>query len=169
MSLIKLNAALNHGGHIMAKNNTRRQVNIEHSGERVELAPAERDGSIQVITKPMAMLKGVRKMVSTGELEVDIMENMTKLMEDFSQDGQAIKEFASNNNVPKVEVSTDEGSLYERTCLVTGRKVFQTKEQVRNGEPPLDNSVSHMSDQFIAQKVSEDEKGFPTYQFFRKV
>lgn len=144
---------------LYVKNNTRSIVSIEDEGGRVELGPQGSDSSIHPITYSKLDLPGVQKMITRKQIEVGPYEAFKKEWEESEESEDQTPAHLTDFQVT-VEADRGKKDLAERKCLVTGKPVFQTLEEVQNDKPPLHESVAELEREFVVRHVPKAEGGY---------
>lgn len=161
-SLEEIRALRREGEALYAKNNRRATVAIEDSEGRLELGPKGSDNYILPISSSKLDLAGVQKMITKGVINVGPFSEFQKEWDEGSEKS------SDETKVPladfQVTVEADKGrkDLIEKECLVTGKKVFQSLEDVNNDKPPLHESVADMEREFVVQHIPKADGGHET-------
>lgn len=153
----KLQELRTSGVQIFIKNNTKSIVTANDDSGRLELGPVGSSTGILPLPESKLALPGLQRMISKGVVSVGKFEDFREDWNDAEskdRDSSPLDEF-------QVTVEADKGKkdLVEKECLVTGKTVFQTLEEVKNDKPPLHESVAHMEREFVVRHVEKPEGG----------
>lgn len=147
---------------LYAKNTTKTVITANDHTGRYELAPAGTEGSIQPLPKTKLDLSGVQNMIRKGLLVVGTAEEM----EGSFQEVENKSEEKTNTDHLDLDVVVEEDKskkdLVAKECLITGEKVFQTMEEVRNDVPPLHESVKDKAHEFVVQHTPTENGEYET-------
>ena len=155
MSMDRVRQLAQEGTALYIKNNTRSIVTINDDTSRMELGPKGSENSVLPLPNSKLNLSGLQRMIRKGSVEVGPFE-------DFEDDWNKSEEVAdqpANLTDFQVTVEADKAGkdLVEKTCLITGKSVFQTMEDVKNERPPLHESVAELENQFVVRHVQNPE------------
>ena len=154
----KLQKLRNSGESIYAKNNTRSIVTINDDHGRLELGPSGSPDSIQSLPEGKLGLPGLQRMISKGSVEVghfDDFKEAWRESEEATDTPAPLDDFQVT-----VEADKSKKDLTEKECLITGKTVFQTMEEVRSEVPPLHESVKDKASEFVVRHVEKPEGGY---------
>lgn len=158
MSFERIKQLRTEGEPLYIKNNTKSIVTANDKDGRLELGPMGSDTSILPLPEEKLGLPGLQRMITKGLVEVGSFEDFQEAWDDTSS--------SDNTQTPlqdfQVTVESDRGrkDLVEKECLVTGKTVFQTMEEVKNDKPPLHESVAHLESQFVVQHTPKPDGGY---------
>lgn len=160
MSLENARELRKQGATLYVKNNTRALVTVNDDQSRLEVGPEGSPNSVVPLPAEKLDAPGLQKLVRTGKLEVGEFEKFQETWND-TQKGETESTPLSDFQV-EVEEDASKKQLVEKKCLVTGEKVFQTQEEVRNDKPPLHDSVKHLEGEFVVRHVQQPDGGYET-------
>lgn len=161
MSLELLYAAIRSGEDISARNNSNMRISINdetQKGGTVFLEAAGLSGSIQPISISQARMPGVSRLVKRGALTVDKTEKFYEEMMEVER--IAIEGETEHSTLVEDETNAlkaNKNQVDASKCLITGKDVFRTHEEVKGGIPPLHPDVKHLAHQFIAHQETRED------------
>jgi len=176
----------NYDGPIWLANRTNKKITCRQKfgNDQVdfELEPEGDEQSIVLIPKLALDVRGIQKLLMTGELEVSIDPSMEQkvelLMNQHAQTPEdrlrQIAEFSGEGTTLTMD-NPNSKSMVEKACLECGAydpktgalmrgRVFQTVQEVKDGIPPLCSVHKHLQSQYVSRVVS-DGQGNQRYEF----
>lgn len=153
----KLQELRTSGVQIFIKNNTKTIVTINDDSGRLELGPVGSVDGILSLPDSKLSLPGLQRMISKGTVSVGKFDDFR----DDWNDAEGKDRAASPLDEFQVTVEADKGKkdLVEKECIVTGKPVFQSLEEVKSDKPPLHESVAHLEKEFVVRHVEKPEGG----------
>lgn len=164
MELKKLNQLRKKGQPLYARNLTKTIITANDGESRFELGPVGSDSCVRQIPDSKLDMPGVQSLIRNGHLEIGGPELFDVL--DIETDTRGVSEKNIEGTGLNVVVEEDKAKkdLVEKKCLLTGKTVFQTVEQVKNGVPPLHESVADRAKEFVLRYTqNEDGTQEPTW------
>lgn len=157
MELKELHELRKSGEPIYAKNKTRTTITANDDRGRFELGPAGSEDSVKQIPNEKLGLSGLQALIRKGDVEVGREEIFVESL----RSSDDIEKNTSHTGLDVV-VEEDKSSkdLVEKTCLITGKKVFQTVEEVRSEVPPLHPTVADRAGEFVVSHKQREDGGF---------
>lgn len=154
---------------LFAKNNTPFKITVhENSAVKVdfELEPKGQDDSIKILPKECLQVPGFQRLWMKKAVTISDDEAMEEQIQ-LLMSGQLERVQDHQDEIlSQVEENSTKKNLIEKTCLLTGSKIFMTERDVNDGVPPLAEHVKDKAHLFIpVQKV--DDKGNSYWNFNR--
>ena len=132
-----------------------------------QLGPKGTEDSVQVLPKDALNVLGFQRLmmkemitVSTDDQVLDMITENLRAQEDQKIDDQ-------NKISALVEENSSSKQLVEATCLITGQRVFQTVQQVKDRVPPLAPEHEDKASEFVFSEGAPDENGEPQVKWSR--
>jgi hypothetical protein len=134
---------------------------VDGKSIKVRLEPAGRQGCVDELPKLALSVKGMRNVITNGEVRLGFDEDVSEPVVIQSSDKlqkprRSPIEFADGSVGP--EDGWQEEQLQRNVCLTCGTKALQTKRQVRDGHPPLCMAHQADSNKYIGTVVKESNK-----------
>lgn len=157
MSMDRIRELQKDGTPLYIKNNSRSTVTANDDSGRLEIGPKGSETSIRSLPANKVEMPGLQKMIRKGIVEVGSSEDFR----DDWEESEKASDKSSGLEEFQVTVEADKGKkdLIEKTCIVTGKTVFQSLEEVKNDKPPLHDSVEHLEREFVVRHIEKEEGG----------
>ena len=142
---------------LYVRNNTRSTVTINDESGRMEVGHKGSSTSVLPLPPTKLNLPGLQRMIRKGLLDVGPFDEFRETWESTDPDSEVAPDLSDFQVT--VEADKSKKDLIEKECLVTGKKVFQTLEEVKSDKPPLHESVAHLEREFVVRHVEKPEGG----------
>jgi len=124
------------------------------------LGPKGSDNSIRTLPKEVAAQPGFQRLWMKGDVVISTDPSMQERIALAAQE-QTLRQQARLDDLQAVvEAPSATRSLVERKCLISGERVFQTEQEVKDMVPPLAERYKDRASEFVATEVLKD--GQPT-------
>ena len=156
-SMDQIRSLVKEGTSLFIRNNTKATVTINDDNGRMEVGHKGSSSSVMPLPAAKLNLPGLQRMIRKGLVDVGPFEDF----QDSWEESEQVAEEATDISDFQVTVESDisKKDLVEKECLITGKKVFQTQEEVKNDKPPLHESVSHLEREFVVRHVENPDSG----------
>lgn len=152
-------------GTLYAKNMTGNGVSANSSDIQFSLEPTGNDGSIKVLPRQVLDIAGFVKMWSRGLIEIGDDLGDEAIADADRRDSLHTARMAEIAGMTE-ENSTDR-DLVERKCVISGKTVYQSMQEIRDLVPPLADEHKKRAHEFTPTQVQNPETGEIEVRFNR--
>ncbi|QIG58320.1 hypothetical protein SEA_SKOG_168 [Gordonia phage Skog] len=154
---------------LYAQNNTRSKVSCNTDKVTFGLEPAGREDSIAVMPKECLDVPGFQRLWMKGAVSISDnpeMENKIALItagqgnqgpmvtvvdEKTGEESMVAATLGQSPNARDISIRTDaEGVAVQSHCIISGKPIFQTQQQIEAGEPPLHADYQHRAHEVVS-------------------
>lgn len=148
------------------KNNTSSRVTCSTVNPPLSLGPAGMGEDVAILPKAALDEPGFQRMWSQGKLTISDDQRMEEEMIAAAATSQSRKDAEMLKLSAEVEEPSSNRDLIEKTCLISGERVYQTVADIKNMVPPLAPAYKDRAHEFTPT-VSQDGKGNEVVSFAR--
>lgn len=150
------------------RNNTTHRISSSASTPPLSLGPAGRGEDVAILPKAVIDEPGFQRLWSSGKLTITDDPAIEEEMVESAGANQERREAERRKLLGDVEIEEPSSNrdLIEKTCLVSGERVYQTQVEVRNMVPPLAPAYKNRAHEFIPHP-SRDAQGNESVTFSR--
>lgn len=154
------------GNTFYVRNNTR--ARITNGSPYLSLGPAGLGDDVSILPKEILAQKGFQRLWATGKVSISDDSSIENEIEEGAEAAQLRRqrEYRKLVGGAQVEEPASNRDLIEKTCLITGERVYQSQADVKNMVPPLAPAHKNRAHEFTPT-VSQDEKGNEVVKFSR--
>lgn len=140
------------------KNNTRNRVSCSTDKQAISLGPAGRGEDVAILPKELLDQPGFQRMWAAGKITITDDQSIEEQMIESAATHAQIKRSEMDKLHAQIEEPATNRDLIEKTCLISGERVYQTQAQIKNMVPPLAPAYKDRAHEFIPS-VSSDGQG----------
>lgn len=150
------------------RNLTNERISSSLSEPPLSLGPKGHGEDVAILPKAVLDEPGFQRMWSAGKLAVSDDPEIESEMIESAGIAQARQDEEYRRLTGEVEIEEPYSNkeLVEKTCLISGERVYQSQADIKNMVPPLAPEHKNRAHEFTPH-VSQDEKGNEVVTFSR--
>lgn len=147
VGMTDIGAIRKYDGILYVRNNTAMTITLNTSEELFYITPKGTEEDCKILPKGSAMLSGFHRLLMRGSLTV------SPDLEEFATEGALAAEAQRQSRLDAMtdalEPPSTDVDMVEKTCLISGKRVFQTRKDIKNLVPPLADEYKGREHEFV--------------------
>ena len=131
-----------------------------HEGKvSFQLGPKGSEDSVQVLPEGALNILGFQRLMMKSKITISDNSDALDMITENLIAGDNQREEDQSKIYALVEENSSSKQLVEATCLVSGQRIFQTMQQVKDRVPPLAPEHEDKSSEFVFSEGAPNESG----------